>query len=73
MLAGLKEGQEKMSKSEPDSAIFMEDTVEDLNRKVKKAYCPPQIVEKNPIIDYVKTIILPFFGTLSLTLNGVSF
>jgi tyrosyl-tRNA synthetase len=26
MLAGLKEGQEKMSKSDPDSAIFMEDT-----------------------------------------------
>ncbi len=27
MLLGLKEGQEKMSKSDPDSAIFMEDTV----------------------------------------------
>ena len=26
MLSGLKEGQEKMSKSDPDSAIFMEDT-----------------------------------------------
>lgn len=26
MLAGLKEGQEKMSKSDPDSAIFMEDS-----------------------------------------------
>lgn len=25
MLMGLKEGQEKMSKSDPDSAIFMED------------------------------------------------
>ena len=24
MMAGLKEGQEKMSKSDPDSAIFME-------------------------------------------------
>jgi tyrosyl-tRNA synthetase len=26
MLSGLKEGQPKMSKSDPDSAIFMEDT-----------------------------------------------
>lgn len=26
MLSGLKEGQEKMSKSDPDSAIFMEDS-----------------------------------------------
>jgi hypothetical protein len=26
MMMGLKEDQEKMSKSDPDSAIFMEDT-----------------------------------------------
>ncbi|KAJ1420594.1 hypothetical protein B484DRAFT_433492, partial [Ochromonadaceae sp. CCMP2298] len=30
MLMGLKEGQEKMSKSDPDSAIFMEDSAEDV-------------------------------------------
>lgn len=30
MLMGLKEGQEKMSKSDPDSAIFMEDSVADV-------------------------------------------
>lgn len=41
MLLGLIEGQEKMSKSHPDSAIFMEDTEEDVNRKMKKAFCPP--------------------------------
>jgi tyrosyl-tRNA synthetase len=36
MLYGLKKGQEKMSKSDPDSAIFMEDTVEDVERKINK-------------------------------------
>ncbi len=40
MLYGLKAGQEKMSKSDPDSAIFMEDTVEDVERKINNAYCP---------------------------------
>jgi hypothetical protein len=30
MLMGLKEGQEKMSKSDPESAIFMEDTAADV-------------------------------------------
>jgi tyrosyl-tRNA synthetase len=40
MLYGLMEGQEKMSKSNPDSAIFMEDTVEDVTRKINNAYCP---------------------------------
>ena len=36
MLMGLKEGQEKMSKSDPDSAIFMEDTEADVKRKIKQ-------------------------------------
>lgn len=40
MLYGLKAGQEKMSKSDPDSAIFMEDTREDVERKIMNAYCP---------------------------------
>ncbi|KAL3780989.1 LOW QUALITY PROTEIN: hypothetical protein HJC23_003870 [Cyclotella cryptica] len=40
MLYGLKKGQEKMSKSDPDSAVFMEDTAEDVERKIGKAYCP---------------------------------
>lgn len=40
MLYGLKAGQEKMSKSDPDSAVFMEDTSEDVERKILAAYCP---------------------------------
>merc|ERR1719277_2418945 len=40
MLYGLKAGQPKMSKSDPDSAIFMEDTPEDVERKIRNAYCP---------------------------------
>jgi tyrosyl-tRNA synthetase len=63
MLMGLKEGQEKMSKSDPDSAIFMEDTVEDVKRKIKRAYCPPGIVDKNPCLDWLKHIV---FGKLSV-------
>ena len=40
MLYGLAKGQQKMSKSNKDSAIFMEDTVEDVQRKMTNAYCP---------------------------------
>eukprot|EP00122_Pirum_gemmata_P009717 Pgem_evm2s8969 len=40
MLFGLKKGQAKMSKSDPDSAIFMEDSAEDVVRKMNNAYCP---------------------------------
>ncbi len=38
------QGQEKMSKSDPNSAIFMEDTEQEVKTKIKKAFCPPQQV-----------------------------
>ena len=38
------QGQEKMSKSDPNSAIFMEDTEAEVKTKIKKAFCPPQQV-----------------------------
>uniref|UniRef100_A0A7S0P4F4 tyrosine--tRNA ligase n=1 Tax=Calcidiscus leptoporus TaxID=127549 RepID=A0A7S0P4F4_9EUKA len=51
MLYGLAMGQAKMSKSDADSAIFMEDSAEDVERKIRKAYCPLQegeVAEKPP-------------------------
>ncbi len=47
----------KMSKSVPDSAIFMTDTEDDIKRKISKAYCPPKQVEENPLMEYCKYII----------------
>lgn len=46
-----------MSKSDPDSAIFMEDSEAEVKSKIKKAFCPLGKVEGNPILDYVKNII----------------
>jgi len=57
MLMGLKEGQAKMAKSHPESAIFMEDTEADVNKKIKIAFCPPGIIKDNPLFDYLKHII----------------
>jgi tyrosyl-tRNA synthetase len=61
MLLGLKKGQEKMSKSDPDSAIFMEDSAKDVERKINQGFCPELVVENNPIMDYAKYIVLPAF------------
>lgn len=66
MLMGLVQGCEKMSKSIPDSAIFMEDTKEDVERKIKKAYCPEKEIEGNPLFDYIKYIIFPKCGEFRL-------
>lgn len=62
MLPGLQQGQEKMSKSDPSSSIFMEDEEAEVNVKIKKAYCPPKIVAGNPCLEYIKYIILPWFN-----------
>ncbi|KAM0860122.1 hypothetical protein ACQ4PT_046772 [Festuca glaucescens] len=61
MLPGFKEGQEKMSKSDPSSAIFMEDDEAQVNLKIKQAFCPANIVEGNPCLDYIKYIVFPWF------------
>ena len=51
----------KMSKSNPDSAIFMTDTKEDISRKLKKTWCPEGQTEENPILEYFKYIIFEKF------------
>ncbi len=66
MLMGLKQGQAKMSKSDPDSAIFMEDKEDDVKRKIKKAFCPEKIIEENPIMDYCRYIIFEKFDTFTI-------
>jgi hypothetical protein len=45
---------------------------EDVKRKIKKAYCPPEVVEKNPILDYSQHIILGYYGTMTVTTSTVS-
>jgi len=56
----------KMSKSNPDSEIFMDDDKEDVQRKIKKAYCPAGVVEENPILEYCKYIIFEKFKTVRI-------
>lgn len=66
MLPGLQEGQEKMSKSDPSSSIYMEDEEAEVNVKIKKAFCPPKVVEKNPCLEYIKYIVLPWFNEFKI-------
>ncbi len=56
----------KMSKSKPDTAIFMTDSEEDIKRKIKKAYCPEKQTEENPIIEYAKYVIFERFNTMKI-------
>lgn len=64
MIMGLKQNQAKMSKSDTGSAIFMEDSEEEVNAKIKKAYCPLGEIKDNPVLDYLKHIIIPAKGRI---------
>jgi len=56
----------KMSKSNPDSAIFMTDTTEDIKRKINKAYCLEGDTKENPILEYCRYIIFESFDRLGI-------
>ncbi len=49
--------EKKMSKSNPDSAIFMTDITSEVERKINKAYCPEGQLEDNPILEYCRYIL----------------
>ncbi|RLI80849.1 tyrosine--tRNA ligase [Archaeoglobales archaeon] len=68
LILGLNGG--KMSKSVPDSAVFVHDSREEIFRKMRKAYCPKSI-ENNPVIDIAEKITFLKFG--NLTINNREF
>ncbi|UCG95877.1 MAG: tyrosine--tRNA ligase [archaeon] len=64
-LQGMKSGatkeealmSSKMSKSKPETCIYMHESFEELQRKINKAYCPEKVIEGNPLLEYCKYII----------------
>lgn len=56
----------KMSKSKPDTAIFMTDTEEEIRRKIMKAYCPEKETHENPVMEYYKYILLEKFKEVKI-------
>ncbi|MEM4728849.1 MAG: tyrosine--tRNA ligase [Thermoplasmata archaeon] len=57
----------KMSKSRPDSAIFITDPPEEISRKLRAAFCPARQVQGNPVLEISRLIILPALGVLKIS------
>ena len=53
-----------MSKSKPETSIFVHDSREQILRKIRAAYCPEKVVEDNPILDYSKYIVFRAFSSM---------
>lgn len=56
----------KMSKSKPETCIYVHDSREQIFKKINNAFCPAKIVEGNPILDYSKHIIFRKFDRLEI-------
>ena len=56
----------KMSKSDPDSCLYIHDSPEEITRKLRKAYCPEGVIEDNPIIDICNNIIFTNQNTFTI-------
>lgn len=59
----------KMSKSDPDSGIFIHDSPEDIARKLKGAHCPAKEVEGNPVLDLLRLVVWPRIGEAGAALT----
>jgi len=56
----------KMSKSKPDASLLLNDSSEDIERKIGKAFCPPKQAEGNPVIEIARLILFPRRGKLEI-------
>ncbi len=72
LLPGLEGGTrmdpvgDKMSKSKPDSSILINDSPEEVARKIGKAFCPPKETEGNPVLEIAHLILLPRSGSFTV-------
>ena len=58
----------KMSKSDPNGALLLHDTLEKVQKKMKKAYLDPED-EQSPVYELAKHVVLPELGHIQVTPN----
>lgn len=52
----------KMSKSRPETCVYIHDSPEEIHKKIGQAYCPPApTTEKNPLLDLCRYVIFPHY------------
>jgi len=54
----------KMSKSDPNSGVFIHNTDDEIKKKISKAWCEEANIENNPLLEIVRTVILHEFDEM---------
>ena len=66
VITSLVNPEKKMSASNPNSHIKVYESEENIRKKIRKAYCPTGVIDKNPILDIVKYLIIPLNGKIKI-------
>ncbi len=56
----------KMSKSRPQTSIFVHDTKEEIARKISNAFCPEKQAEGNPVLEYARHLVFRKYGAMKV-------
>ncbi len=56
----------KMSKSDPNSGVFIHDSDEEIRKKINKAWCEEANIENNPLLEISRSIILHQFSEVKV-------
>jgi len=55
----------KMSKSDPNSGVFIHNTDDEIKKKISKAWCEEANTQNNPLLEVAKTIIFHEFNEMN--------
>ncbi len=58
--------ENKMSKSDPTSAIYVTDDEATIRDRIQKAFCPQGEVAGNPIVELARDLLFPQLGSLTI-------
>ena len=56
----------KMSKSDPNSGIFIHNSDDEIRTKINKGFCEEGVIENNPILEITRQIVFHEFKTISI-------
>jgi len=56
----------KMSKSDPNSGVFIHNTDDEIKKKISKAWCEEANTQKNPLLEIARTIIFHEFNEMNV-------
>ena len=56
----------KMSKSDPNSGVFIHNTDEEIKKKMNKAWCEETNIQNNPLLEIAKTVIFHEFNEMNV-------